>query len=799
MSSPESARVFVRNDKGQLWGPIAPESLELMLENRMIEGRIQLSWDGINFAFPSRFPELREFIPDEHWKGSPGDAAAAPAVRAPGAGAVPSGGPGAVPIAGPGAVPKPGPGAVPIAGPGAIPKAGPGAMPTAGPGTRQPVAAEVRAPQAAAPTPPAPASSSTGSAPANADPIPEAGDLAKISGVRLYYLAAAHGLTGLMKLRTHDREIELHFRRGNPEHLASTHPDDAISGFLLREKLATEAQVSAAQAVLAQYGGDLIAALFGTGALNPSTAFTHLAQRAQGILLRALIAESGTFEWRRQELPPSKAMPLGNRWAVLMDLVRRIPVGEVRRRVGEAADHSIMKSGGEVPVSDLRLTPQETRAIGFIDGVRSLNQLARDLPQDADTFFRLAWVLRELDVVAFSAAKVGRTEDTTAKPAPAQAAGNPPPPSPPEPPRPAAPPDARAAAVGPAGAPQPGPGAEATRGSAPGPAVGAVPRAGPIPASPPPSPRPAGPAASAAAGPSASAAAPGSSAPAGGAARTGVPQAGPGTAAPRAAPSNARPAATAAGSAKPAADAAAGDGIHRRRTATAPSTPAEHEAELKTLREVAAKLKDKNKFELLDLTDKADSSAVKIAYFKLARQFHPDTVPPDAPPEMGQLKADIFAAIGDAYRTLGDDRSRAEYIEELKAGGAADVDVLAILHAEELFQKGCILVKAKKFPQAVEMLTDAIATNADEGEFYAWRGIARFYASADRKQGQQEAERDFQLALKKNPRCAQAYFFHGQVNRIIGDGKKALTLLEKVLELQPDHIDAQREIRFLKK
>ena len=63
----------------------------------------------------------------------------------------------------------------------------------------------------------------------------------------------------------------------------------------------------------------------------------------------------------------------------------------------------------------------------------------------------------------------------------------------------------------------------------------------------------------------------------------------------------------------------------------------------------------------------------------------------------------------------------------------------------------------------------------------------------------QEAERDFTQALKKNPRCAQAYFFQGQMHKLLGDGKKALAMFQKTLDLQADHVDAQREIRYLKK
>ncbi len=658
MSSPEQQQVFVRNDQGRLWGPVTPQTLELLIDAGHIAGPIQLSTDGLQFAPPGRFPELREFVPHDLW-GATSEVDGA-AVRVP------------------------------------------------------PVLTPVK-PQ----SPAAPVHSHRVDLPSGE--LPPEGDLAATSPIRLYYLAASSNHTGRLTLRLSDRTVEVHFRKGNPEYVSSDHAEDALGGFLSRAGLVSSDQLKQAEALLDKFGGDLVGALFGSGVLNPSTAFTQLAQRAQSILLKGLLAESGTFTLNAEDLAAHKAMPLGNRWAVLMDLVRRVPPLELRRRLAGALDLPIMKSGGKVALQDLRLTPQETRASAYIDGVRSLNLLARDLPQDGDHFLRLAFVLREMDIVSFASTRLPTPEPVAPPPVkPAPPVAPTPPAAASAPPPPTTPPTITATPAAPV---RPAP-----------PARDATPRP--------------------AAGPSPSRPAP-----------------------PQVAPAPVRPAAA---------------------PTAAPAAP-DWNAELKSLRELLEKRKGRTHFEVLGVEQNASAGQVKMAYFQLAKMYHPDTVPSDAPVEVSKLKADVFAAIGEAYRTLSDDASRAKYVEELKFGGGSDVDVAAILHAEELFQKGCILVKAKKFADAVEFLADAIATNPDEGEFYAWRGIARFFASGDRQQGKVEADRDLAMALKKNPRCAPAFFFQGQIAKLLGDTSAAEKFFKQTLDIQPDHLDAQRELRYLKR
>jgi hypothetical protein len=881
MAEGEVRQYWVRNDKGTTWGPLTGATIELLIDSGAIQGKLQVSPDGLQFAFPWRYPEVRDAFPRELW----GDGAPASLLQS-----APS-----APIAPPppGPMPMAGPGAAPVAGPGAAPMAGPGAMRPPAPAQRAPVDAAGRpvaarpsgtvaavrppgAPGAPAARPAAPAQAPQGPEDDGTNTVPAQGQLQQVSPLQLYGRVAAGENTGLLTLTLADRVLAVHFRKGNPEFVDSSHPEDALGASLMGARLLTADQLQQAEGAKDRFGGDLLAALFGLGLLQPATAFTQLSQRALGILGKALRAEAGTFTFEPRDLPAQKAMPLGNRWALLSDQVRRMPTADIKRRMTFVLPMPIMKSGGRVASSELRLTPHEVRALGYIDGVRSLGQLLQDVPQDTDHLMRVAFLLKELNGVSFAAASrtaaappPGATQrpsgvtPTVGATAAAPPAGNRPSGTVPSVGPGAASPGAPAAGApvaGPAapgapvmrpgapvagpGAPVAGPGATAAPGApvmrpgspvaGPGATAAGAPVAGPGATAAPGAPvmRPGAPSAPVAgpgapgapvmrpgapvAGPGATAAGapvagPGAQPRPPGAVPTagpGAPVAGPGAqprpagAAPVAGPGAPRPpgAPVAGPGAQPrpaGAAPAAGPGAPRPAAPAAPAPAAASSSdELPALRQLAATLKGQNHFQRLGLTEQTEGGAVKVAYFRLAKLYHPDTLPQGAPPELEKLKAEIFAYIGDAYRTLSDDKSRASYLEELKSGGGDGVDIQSILQAEELFQKSCILVKARKYPEAVKMLNEAIALNAEEPEFFAWRGYARFLAAPDKKAAQPEAFREIQAAIKRNERCAPAHYFLGVIAKVCGDAAGALKHFKRTVELQPDHIDAMREVRM---
>ena len=63
----EPLQVTVRNEQGKLWGPLALATVELLIDSGLIVGRLQVSTDGLNFAFPGRFPGIRKAFPRALW------------------------------------------------------------------------------------------------------------------------------------------------------------------------------------------------------------------------------------------------------------------------------------------------------------------------------------------------------------------------------------------------------------------------------------------------------------------------------------------------------------------------------------------------------------------------------------------------------------------------------------------------------------------------------------------------------------------------------------------------------------
>lgn len=219
----------------------------------------------------------------------------------------------------------------------------------------------------------------------------------------------------------------------------------------------------------------------------------------------------------------------------------------------------------------------------------------------------------------------------------------------------------------------------------------------------------------------------------------------------------------------------------------------------RSLRGLLASYAKADHFKVLGVGPDATPAAIKVAYFQLAKAYHPDTVAVEASPAVKKLCADLFSRIGEAWGVLGDDARRARYVDDLVTGAGVSVDVMGILQAETVFQTGTLMVKARQYDEAAAKFAEAMKLNPDEPEYAMWLAWCEFVAAPEKKKVHARAVGAIETGLKKSPRCVAGYLFLGQMAKIVGDLALAEKQLKRGLAVAPDHVELQRELKYLRK
>jgi hypothetical protein len=595
--------------------------------------------------------------------------------------------------------------------------------------------------------------------------IPAEGSLARESPFHLYYLAAAAQAIGRLSLVSELATYALTFKKGVVEHATSTWPQDDLGEFLVRRGALTAAQATDARELASHAGGDLLAALVELRLIDPAARFAELQEHGAGLVWRALATEVGTWRWEPGSPAPAFGFPLGSRWGMLCDAVRRLDAAGVARRLGDRAGRAASRVGGRVDLAELRLNPQEARAAALLDGGLRLADVATLQGLDAELLRRVALLLAETELLAFAAAPTPGDAPAAGPAGPATSAP------------PSAPPRATAA--------PPEPGAAA---SPPPPAPGGAPA--PTPSSPV---RPAGPAPASPAGPERPRPAVTPSRPA--------PAVTPSRPAPALTPSRPGPAVTPSRPAPAVTPSRPMPSPARPGAGSAGARPAAGSPTLEELRAMLERFRDADHFQVLGVAKEADASRIKTTYFQLARTYHPDAAKEGEGEEARRLRADVFARIGAAWAVLEDDARRAAYKEELASGGAAEVDISVIFRSEEIFRTVEPLVRSRAYAQALERVNEAIALYADEPEYGIWKAWIEFLLAPEgqKKAQRMMAERAIEAGLKRSPKCRPGWRFLGLMAKLAGDAAAAERHLKRGLAELPDDPELLLELRHLKK
>ncbi len=222
---------------------------------------------------------------------------------------------------------------------------------------------------------------------------------------------------------------------------------------------------------------------------------------------------------------------------------------------------------------------------------------------------------------------------------------------------------------------------------------------------------------------------------------------------------------------------------------------------LEDLQSTYEKLRDQDCFGILGLKQDADLAKIKQSYFRLARTYHPDRFSVFGNEDMKKLSNAVFSLVSQAFTTIGSEESRKKYLESLRtAEKQADLEKGAekLVNAELQYQKGEMLLKQKEYDQALEALEWAVKLNADEPEYRMTLGwaIYRKYSTPPADDNKiKEAARLIKQATERNPRLDKGFYYLGTISKLSGKEEEARQYFTRALEINPQALEAQRELR----
>lgn len=193
-------------------------------------------------------------------------------------------------------------------------------------------------------------------------------------------------------------------------------------------------------------------------------------------------------------------------------------------------------------------------------------------------------------------------------------------------------------------------------------------------------------------------------------------------------------------------------------------------------------------FEALGLPRGASEEAVRAAYFRLAKLWHPDRLPADLALYRDEA-ATVFAYLTHAHQVLTDAEQRKQYL-------ATNAPLVETRPRAQVIREIDALLARHDWTNAemeATALRDANPDDADAVAFVAWIGVKGGEASEDALRA---AITQLDRAIYGDRYCDRAYWYRGVLHKRLKNDQAAHRDFVRVVQLDPKHVDAQREVRL---
>jgi len=228
-----------------------------------------------------------------------------------------------------------------------------------------------------------------------------------------------------------------------------------------------------------------------------------------------------------------------------------------------------------------------------------------------------------------------------------------------------------------------------------------------------------------------------------------------------------------------AASAFAGERTAAASEVTATPLDPESEALRADIERLAAGLSKLDHYAVLDLDAEANTAAIKKAYFKAAKRYHPDSLARKGLPGLEEKAARVFGRVSEAFEILSDPDKKAAY--DRGTNGEPEIDTARLAQAETSFRKGEILIKMGNFLGALEYLQPAVELWPDEPAYRSALGWALYKQPAANAEA---ARGHLEFAYERAPQDAVTMFRFGMVLRALGENETANELIARARSLE---------------
>jgi DnaJ-domain-containing protein 1 len=234
----------------------------------------------------------------------------------------------------------------------------------------------------------------------------------------------------------------------------------------------------------------------------------------------------------------------------------------------------------------------------------------------------------------------------------------------------------------------------------------------------------------------------------------------------------------------------------------APITPTKARAQKdvevlrRQVKSAASLVQTRNHFEVLGVPLTASDAEVQAAYFRLARQFHPDAHHDPALADLRDPLEKTFARINTAYDVLSNPARRAAYESFLARQQAPppereespEVIERALQDAEQLWTEG-------KHWEMIGLIHGVLPQA--RGRARQRMRVLRAQAHLKYPERVRQVIDDLLDVATENPQDAQVQYLLGVAFRTAGLKKRAAGHFKKTLELRPQHREARMELEAI--